>query len=131
MFQKKKTLEALKTLFIFSNFFFAENYASVDNSRTRFAYWITKATDTHSEYVILLFHGQKMVTRTCHSIAFIVRCLSFKIITPSTSRSSKSSVPSMLYFVLIDLFIHKYWRSSALNRFSVLMLLNPPLEKVK
>jgi hypothetical protein len=25
--------------------------------RMRFACWVTKATDTHSEYVILLLHG--------------------------------------------------------------------------
>ena len=41
----------------------------------RFACWITKATDTHSEYVILLFDGNNGYSNApqCH---VIVRCLS-------------------------------------------------------
>jgi hypothetical protein len=38
----------------------------------RFACWITKATDTHSEYVILYyFYAETMVTRTRLSVTFI------------------------------------------------------------
>jgi len=40
--------------------------------RMRFACWITKATDTHSEFVILYyFYAAKMVTRTRLSVTFI------------------------------------------------------------
>jgi hypothetical protein len=46
--------------------------------RMRFACWITKATDTHSEYVILLFHdnngyanaAQYYVIRTLPVLSF-------------------------------------------------------------
>jgi hypothetical protein len=41
-----------------------------------FECWITKATDTHSEYVILNgFSTAKMVTRTCLSVTLYVFCL--------------------------------------------------------
>jgi hypothetical protein len=40
--------------------------------------WITKATDTHSECVILTaFPLQTMVARTCHSVASTVHCRPF------------------------------------------------------
>ena len=40
--------------------------------RMRFACCITKATDTHSEYVILIALSMTtLVTRTRHSVAFI------------------------------------------------------------
>jgi len=42
------------------------------------ACWITKATDTHSEYVILTaFPLQTMVARTCHSVVSNVHCRPF------------------------------------------------------
>ena len=45
--------------------------------RMRFACWITKATDIHSEYVILCFSTATMVTRTRLSVTLYVHCLSF------------------------------------------------------
>jgi len=42
--------------------------------RTRIACWITKATDTHSEYVILIaFHG-KMIMRKSFNVTFYIHC---------------------------------------------------------
>ena len=39
--------------------------------RMRIAYWITKATDANSQYVILIcFSTATMVTRTCLSVTF-------------------------------------------------------------
>ena len=53
-----------KTHFMFGNFFFLENVRVGQTTdfnikrRMRIACWITKATDTHSEYVILIvFHS--------------------------------------------------------------------------
>ena len=45
--------------------------------RTRFACRITKATDTHSEYLILPAFTSTMVTRTRLSVTLYVHCLSF------------------------------------------------------
>ena len=43
----------------------------------RFASWVTKATKTHSEYVILIvFPLQKMVKRTRLNIVLYLRCMS-------------------------------------------------------
>jgi hypothetical protein len=68
MFQTK-VVEEIKTHFVFSNFFFSENRSFyeimwktvLDPDRTqmtvrrmRFALWIPKATNTHSEYVIFI-----------------------------------------------------------------------------
>ena len=62
--------ECQNTHFVFTNFFFLENHAVYDTTwenivkmgmpqmtirRTRIACWIPKATNTHSEYVTLLF----------------------------------------------------------------------------
>jgi len=38
--------------------------------RMRIACWITKATHTHSEYVILLFHGNIGYTNAEHSYVY-------------------------------------------------------------
>ena len=73
MFQTK-VVEKIKTHLTFNNFFFFrkscrlwdnlekcgwDGQATGDSiiRRMRFAYWITKAADTHSEYVILILHG--------------------------------------------------------------------------
>ena len=43
----------------------------------RFAYWIAKATDTHSEYVILIaFPGQEMQRESASVLLLYVHCLS-------------------------------------------------------
>jgi hypothetical protein len=44
--------------------------------RMRFAGWITKATNTHSEYVIHIAFTRKLVTRTRLNITSYVHCLS-------------------------------------------------------
>jgi hypothetical protein len=44
--------------------------------RMRFTCWITKATDTHSEYVIPIAFPQQLVTRTRLNVTLYVRCLS-------------------------------------------------------
>ena len=69
MFQKKCCRQYQNTHFMFSNFFSPENRAIYNVMRKnmegpdrseltirpiRFTYWVTKATDTHSEYVILI-----------------------------------------------------------------------------
>ena len=44
--------------------------------RMRFACWITKATDTHSQYVIIIaFPHETMVTPTCSDDTLHVCCL--------------------------------------------------------
>jgi hypothetical protein len=46
--------------------------------RILIACWITNATDTHSEYVILIaFFTATMVTRTRPNVTLYVHCLSF------------------------------------------------------
>jgi hypothetical protein len=75
-----------------SNFFFFENCAVyeimwknvVDRGMSqmttlcmRFAYWIPKATNTHSEYVILIaFPLQQWLTRTRLNVTLYLHCLS-------------------------------------------------------
>jgi hypothetical protein len=39
--------------------------------RMRFACWITKATDTHSEFVTIMTFTATMVTRTRFNVMFI------------------------------------------------------------
>jgi hypothetical protein len=87
MFQIKFVQE-IETHFMFRNFFFesraiyeiyVEKYSTArqptyDNiiRRMRFACWITKATDTHSAYVIFYrFSTATVVTRTHLSVTFI------------------------------------------------------------
>jgi len=59
-----------------------ENYcttgrAKYDNMAHAFGRWITKATYTHSEYVILIpFSTAKIVARTHLSLTLYVHCLS-------------------------------------------------------
>jgi hypothetical protein len=52
-----------------------EPEATEDNviGRVRFACWITKATNTHSEYVIFI---ATVVTRTPLSVTLYLHCLS-------------------------------------------------------
>jgi len=46
--------------------------------RMRIACWIPKATDTHSEYVILYrFSTAAMVAQTCVTVTLYVHCSSF------------------------------------------------------
>ena len=53
--------------------------------RMRYACWLPKATDTHSEYVITYcFPTAKMVAREHLNIALYVRCLS--ILSPGQCR---------------------------------------------
>jgi hypothetical protein len=42
----------------------------------RFVYWITKASDTHLEYVILTAFTETMVIRTRLNVTVYVHCLS-------------------------------------------------------
>jgi hypothetical protein len=53
-----KVVEKIKTHFIFNNVVkYGRPRQATDNNitrRMRFACWITKSTDTHSEYVILI-----------------------------------------------------------------------------
>jgi len=45
--------------------------------RTRFMYWTTKATDTNSEYIILIAYSTAtMITRTHLNVTLYVHCLS-------------------------------------------------------
>jgi len=81
MFQTR-VVEKIQTHFVFSNFFFKENYAVNETTwknivepdrpqmkrwRRRFACWIPKATNTPTDYVILMFfhcnHGCKNAPR--------------------------------------------------------------------
>jgi hypothetical protein len=46
--------------------------------RMRFACWVTKATDTHSEYVILIaFARQKRSRERASNLRLYVHCLSY------------------------------------------------------
>jgi hypothetical protein len=54
--------------------------ATDDNiiQRMRFACWITKATDTHSEYVILIaFPRQQWLSGSCTMLRLQIHCLSY------------------------------------------------------
>ena len=95
---RTKLYKNLKTLFVFINVFFSENRnvyeimlkniiapdVTDDNivRHMRFAWWINKATDTHSEYVtIIAFLHPTVVTRTRLNGKFYVHslpCYSYK-----------------------------------------------------
>ena len=55
----------------------------------RIAYWITKAKNTHSEYVILLSTAP-VVARTCLDVTLYVYCLSCSGITGQSSGRTSS-----------------------------------------
>jgi hypothetical protein len=90
MFQSK-FVKKIETHFLFSNFFF-ENRAVYEIMwknilvpdrpqmtiwRLRIAWWIPKATNTHSECVILIaFSATAMITRTRLNVTLYVHCLS-------------------------------------------------------
>jgi len=60
--------------------YFTCRLATEDNimRRMRLAYWITKVTETHPEYVILIsFTSPPMVKRTRLNVMLYVYCLSF------------------------------------------------------
>ena len=48
--------------------------AADDNitQRMHFAYWITKATDTHSEYVIIIAFAQQQWLRYMHTASHVI-----------------------------------------------------------
>jgi hypothetical protein len=94
MFQR---LEKIKTHFTFNNIFFSENravyeimwkntvqtrQATGDNiiRRMRFACWITKATDIHTQYVILIsFPRQQSLRERALMLRYIyIACLVFR-----------------------------------------------------
>ena len=86
-----KLVEKIKTHFMFNNFL-SESWAVYEISerilysrqatddniirRMRIAYWIPKATNTHSEYVTLIaFFTTTMVARTRLNVTLYVHCL--------------------------------------------------------
>ena len=84
-----KVVEKMKTHFMFNIFFFRKSCCLWDNAfkntatdnniiwRTRFACWITKATNTHSEYVTLItFPRQIWLHESASRLRLYVRCLS-------------------------------------------------------
>jgi hypothetical protein len=62
--------------------------------RTHFSCWITKATDTRSEYVIPIAFTARMVTRTHLSIKLYVRFLSCYILYRHSPVSNGNTVGS-------------------------------------
>ena len=90
MFQTK-VVEKIKTHILCSITFFRKSCRLWDNvekygtarqatddniiRRMRFAYWITKATDTHSEYLKHSFSMATMVTRTRLNVTLYLHCL--------------------------------------------------------
>jgi hypothetical protein len=79
--------------------------------RMRFACWITKATDTHSECVILTysFSTATVVTRTRLNVTLYVHCLSWYYCSVSLGKFHNSlpkyAIPIPLIFFPIDLII--------------------------
>ena len=89
MFQTK-VVEEIKTHFMFNNFFPRKSCRLWDNvekhgtarratddsitRRMRFACWITKATDTQSEYAIHCFSTATMVTRKLLNVTLHIEC---------------------------------------------------------
>jgi hypothetical protein len=64
--------------------------------RMRFACWVTNATDTHSEYVILIaFTRQKIVKATRLNVTLYVHCLPCQVLTAVLYR-----IPFFLYTIL-------------------------------
>jgi hypothetical protein len=81
----KICIENQNTHFVFNNLFYSENLeeycrsgqATDDNivALMLIACWIPKATNSHSENVILLFHCDSSLTRTLHDVTLHARCL--------------------------------------------------------
>ena len=54
----------------------------------RFAHWITKATDTHSEYVIInAFPGQQWLRERATMLRLYVHCLSCSLMEAANRES--------------------------------------------
>ena len=84
-----KSVWKIKTHFIFYIIFFPENHVAYEIMwknmveanrpqmiirRMHFACWITKATNTHSEYIILIaFHLQQWLRGICCNVTFYVQ----------------------------------------------------------
>jgi len=60
-----------------------------------FACWITKAIDTHSEYVILLLHDNNGYTSVPH-------CYVYTYIVCLTHISTCTALTAILYFVILS-----------------------------
>ena len=99
----KTCRENQNTHFMFNNFYFSENRAvyeimwkkyctarqSTDDNtirRMRIACWITKATDTHSEYVILIAFQRQQWWRERTSI-YVCTYIACHFISPCVSRA--------------------------------------------
>jgi hypothetical protein len=96
MFQTK-VVEKIKTHFLCSKTFFRKSYPWWDNvekyatarqatddniiRRMRFACWITKVTDTHSQYVILISFPRQQWLRERTSMLVILRRVLFHYVT--------------------------------------------------
>jgi hypothetical protein len=113
MFQTK-VVEKIETYILYSITFFYEDRAVYDDNvekrgtarqttddnktrRTRFACWITKATDTHSEYVILIaFPRQQWLRKRASMLRYTyIVCL---VLIPSCFFGSYVSFISQAFF---------------------------------
>jgi hypothetical protein len=118
-----EVVEKFKTHFIFKNFFLriscrlwdnVEKYcrggqATADSiiRRMRFASWITKATNTHSEYAIV------MLSQSCNCYANALQCYVYTFIaclvqfvtwyTVHTNSSNLKQIHAVLHFVSTSL----------------------------
>jgi hypothetical protein len=63
--------------------------------RMRFACWIYKATDTHSEYVIPIASPRQPLTRKCLNVALYVHCLFFSRVTEENRKMFLRGQPIM------------------------------------
>ena len=117
MFQTK--VEKIRKHFMLNNFFFNRavyeilwnNYGtdihSIDDNRIRrrrIACWITKATNTHSEYVILtVLHGNSGYAKaaeyyvyTCTAVLFAYTCGVYLMAFIRSSSDYKASIVSII-----------------------------------
>jgi len=63
--------------------------------RMRFACWINKATNTRSEYVILIASPRQPLTRKCLNVAFYVHFPFFSRVTEENSKMFLRGQPIM------------------------------------
>jgi hypothetical protein len=121
MFQTK-VLDKIKTHILYSVPFFRKSCPFWDNvekygtarqatdgniiRRMRFAWWITKATDTHSEYVILIaFSTGTVDTRTRLNITFIGKLpVSYQSMFAGGQILDRKPLPSL--FAVLDDLVH-------------------------
>ena len=86
--------------------------------RMRFAWWITKATDTYSEYVILILHGNSGYANAPHCYVYTyIACLVMYVLTEKRRRAPKTDCWRLCKHCSLTDFYSDFWRGRPTSTF--------------